>query len=96
MIVDSTPQVNKPSNRRLERLNADTQQQIQLLEEALHTIQEHTVTAESMIGDLYSFAQCIDQSSSAVLNTAERIGSLATQAERWRSSVATFLLPGEV
>jgi hypothetical protein len=48
-----------------------------------------------LIGDLYSFRQRMDHSSSAVLNTTERIGSLATLAERWRASVATFYLPGD-
>ncbi|HZU00914.1 MAG TPA: hypothetical protein VFA10_14700 [Ktedonobacteraceae bacterium] len=95
MIIDSTSPQPRPLSRRAERLNADMQQQVQLLEEALQAIQEHTVTAESMIADLYSFAQHIDHSSSSVLSTAEHIGSLATHAERWRASVAMFLLPTE-
>jgi hypothetical protein len=95
MLVNGSSQEHQPVPRRAERFNADMQQQVQLLEEALQAIQEHTVTAESMIGDLYSFAQHIDHSSSAVLNTAEHIGSLATHAERWRASVVMFLLPGD-
>jgi hypothetical protein len=95
VIVDSTPLTHNSSSSRAERFTVDIKQQIQLLEDALRAIQEHTVTAESMISDLYSFRQRMDHSSSAVLSTAERLGSLAALAERWRSSVATFYLPGD-
>ena len=86
-IVDSTPQTHDQQE--------SLQQQTQLLEEALHATRENTKIAESMIGDLYAFAQQIHQSSTAVLSTAERVDSLATQAENWRTSVAVFHLPGE-
>lgn len=92
VIVDSTPRTHSSSQ---ERFSGDIKQQIQLLEDALQAIQEHTIIADSMIGDLYAFRQRMDHSSSTVLSTAERVGSLAALAERWRSSVATFYLPGE-
>ncbi|HLZ63261.1 MAG TPA: hypothetical protein VKR06_40530 [Ktedonosporobacter sp.] len=75
-------------------LEQDTQRQIELLDQALEGTQEHTALAESIIGDLYTFAQRMHQSSTGVLNTAERIGALIALAEQWRNSVSAFELPG--
>lgn len=76
----------------LEQVGNDTQRQARMLEQALNATQEHVVLAESMIEGLYVFAQRIHESSTQVLSTAERVGSLVTLAEQWRSSVASFQL----
>lgn len=88
--------VPSPTGKLLEQLDTDTQRQARMLENALNSTQEHVAMAESMIEGLYLFAQRIHESSTQVLNTAERVGSLVTLAEQWRSSVASFqLVDGE-
>jgi methyl-accepting chemotaxis protein len=99
--VDSAPhgirkmEVSSPTGKLLEQLDTDTQHQAKMLENALNATQEHVALAESMIEGLYIFAQRIHESSTQVLNTAERVGSLITLAEQWRSSVASFQLAEE-
>ncbi len=83
------------ANTLLDRLLANMQRQTRLLTDVLQTTQGNTSLAESVIGDLYTFAQQIQQASTGVLKTAERISSLATLAERWRNSVASFQLPDD-
>jgi methyl-accepting chemotaxis protein len=87
-IMDSTPH----TDQLLDQLDTDTQRQARMLESALNATQEHVTLAESMIEGLYVFAQRIHESSTQVLSTAERVGSLVTLAEQWRSSVASFQL----
>lgn len=85
-IVNSVPPVDT-------HLKQNMQRQVELLGGSLETTQEHATLAESIIGDLYTFAQRLHHSSTDVLDTAERIGSLITLAEQWRNSVAAFQLP---
>jgi methyl-accepting chemotaxis protein len=87
-IMDSAPH----TDQLLDQLDTDTQRQARMLESALSATQEHVTLAESMIEGLYVFAQRIHESSTQVLSTAERVGSLVTLAEQWRSSVASFQL----
>ncbi len=87
-IMDAVPH----TDQLLDQLDTDTQRQARMLESALSATQEHVTLAESMIEGLYVFAQRIHESSTQVLSTAERVGSLVTLAEQWRSSVASFQL----
>jgi methyl-accepting chemotaxis protein len=87
-VMDSEPH----TDQLLDQLDTDTQRQARMLESALSATQEHVTLAESMIEGLYVFAQRIHESSTQVLSTAERVGSLVTLAEQWRSSVASFQL----
>jgi hypothetical protein len=89
IIVDSIPN----ENQQYEQLKADVRQQASLLEEALYATQEHTIIAESIIGELYNFAQSIHHSSTGVLHTAENMGSFVTLAMQWKNSVEAFHLP---
>jgi hypothetical protein len=76
-------------------LETETQRQLQLLEGILQATQGTISTAESAIGDIYAFAQRINQSSMSILKTAERVSSLGGLAEQWRNSVVEFNLPDE-
>ena len=91
IIVDSTPS----TDRQLKQIEINTQQQAQMLAEALGTIREYAVIAEDMGEDLHTLAQHIHHSSTDILNIAERTNSLVPLAERWRDSVAAFYLPGD-
>src|SRR5579884_1278409 len=80
MDASSTGQleISSPTGQLLEQLDTDTQRQAKMLENALNATQEHVALAESMIEGLYLFAQRIHESSTQVLSTAERVGSLVT------------------
>jgi hypothetical protein len=79
----------------LGKLETETQRQRQLLEGVLQATQGTVSVAESTIGDIYSFAQRINQSSMGILKTAERVSALGGLAEQWRNSVVEFHLPDE-
>lgn len=79
----------------LEHLETETQRQLQLLEGILQSTQGTVSVAESTIGDIYLFAQRINQSSMGILQTAERVSSLGSLAEQWRNSVVEFHLPDD-
>jgi hypothetical protein len=89
LIVDSI----SPESMRYEQLKADMREQSNILEQALNATQEHTVIAESIIGELYSFAQSIHHSSTDVLHTTEKMSSFVALAKQWRHSVTAFHLP---
>jgi methyl-accepting chemotaxis protein len=82
-------------NKLLDRLNADTQRQEQLLNQLLDSAQANATLAESMVSELYTVAQRIYQSSTAILQTVEHIHSLAKLAQQWNNSIAGFQLPEE-
>ena len=85
----------RESDELLEQLTSNIQRQIQLLEEVLESTHSTTTTAESAIGDLYTFAQQFYQSSTNFIKTAENIKSIATIAESWFNSVNELALPEE-
>lgn len=85
----------QPTPTFLEKLDAETQRQVKLLEDVLQSTQDTVSVAESTIGDIYFFAQRIHQSSTGILKTAERVSTLVGLAEQWRSSIAEFRLPEE-
>jgi len=70
-------------------------QQTQLLEEALSSLQEQTLVAESLIEEFYNFAQGMHQSNTGVLNVVERISSLVNLAEQLDHSTALFQFPND-
>ncbi len=80
----------------LEQITNNTQRMIQLLEGILESTHNTITTAESAIGDLYSFAQQFHQSSTAVIKTAENINAIVTTAESWFNSVNAVSLPEEL
>jgi methyl-accepting chemotaxis protein len=77
----------------VERLNTDIERQAKLLEEVSRSTQLHTAQGESMVTDLYSFAQRIHLSSTGILQTAEDINALARLAKQWQDAVNVFQLP---
>jgi hypothetical protein len=89
LIVDSI----SPEHMRYEQLKTNMSEQSSMLEQALNDTQEHSILAESIIGELYNFAQSIHHSSTSVLHTTEKMSSFVTLAKQWRSSVMAFHLP---
>ena len=83
------------SDELLEQLTTNIQRQIQILEELLDSTHNTTTTAESAIGDLYTFAQQFHQSSTTVIKTAENINLIVTIAEGWFNSANALSLPEE-
>lgn len=80
------------SENLLKRLAGETQRQTKVLEEVLASTETTASIAESLIGDLYTIAQHIHQSSTGVLKTAEKISELEALAERWGSAASAFTL----
>ncbi len=76
----------------LSHLTNEAQRQSELLDSVLDATEETSLLAKSLIGDLYTVAQQIHQSSTGVLKTAERIGELAMLAERWHNAAEAFTL----
>ncbi len=76
----------------LSHLTNEAQRQSELLDSVLDATEETSSLAESLIGDLYTVAQQIHQSSTGVLKTAERISELAMLAERWHNAAEAFTL----
>lgn len=76
-------------------LHDDVQRQLQLLASVEHTTEEKVSDAEEVITELYTLARRIHQASMGVMNAAERVSSLAVLADDWRSTTASFTLPGE-
>lgn len=77
----------------LQRLEADTKHQEQLLEEVLSSAQSNVMLAKSLISDFYTFARRIYESSVGVLQAAEHIKSVSALAEQWYTTVTAFQLP---
>lgn len=81
--------------RMLEKLNAGTQRQAKLLEDILQAAQQNISLAESTIGDLYTTAQELNQSSAGIITIAKSFSSLEALAQRWLTSVSPFRLREE-
>src|SRR5207247_6923676 len=80
----------------LQRLETDTKQQEQLLEELLNSAQSNVSLARSLISDFYTFARRIYESSAGILQAAEPIKSVSELAEQWYNAVIAFKLPADV
>jgi len=68
----------------------ELQRQTELLEGILHAAEETSTIAETLIGDLYTVAQQIYQSSVGALKTVKRLSELETLAERWYNVATAF------
>jgi methyl-accepting chemotaxis protein len=79
----------------LKRLTTNTQRQLQSLEEILESTHNNIAIAASAIGDLYAFAQQFRQSSTTIIQTAEKIHSIKTIAEDWFTEAEKLSLPGD-
>jgi len=79
----------------LTRLMANTQKQVNTLEETSHALSENAETAEASVSDLYTVARTLYASSVQVLQTTERIGELIEVAEDWKHSIEGLRLPEE-
>ena len=77
---------NAPAGQLLNEL----QRQTELLEGILHEAEETSTITESLIGDLYTVAQQIYQSSVIALKTVKRLSELEALAERWYNVAAAF------
>jgi hypothetical protein len=87
--ISSTVQL---SNEEQPEPPANTQRQLQLLEDVLSATDEHMSLAESMVGDLYTLAQRLHLSGSDILYNAERINALVMFARQWRATITTYRL----
>jgi methyl-accepting chemotaxis protein len=82
----------QPLSDPLAHLIQEMQRQTELLEGMIHSTEETSTLAESMIGDLYSVAQQIYHSSIGALKTVERLSELETLAQRWQQAATPFII----
>jgi hypothetical protein len=74
------------------RMRASMKQQATLLDEVLQETQQQVIYAESMIGDLYSFAHEWRQSGTNIVSITKSSASLAEIAQKWLASLSAFKL----
>lgn len=77
---------NTPAGQLLNEL----QRQSELFEDLLHSAEEVSTIAASLIDDLYTVAQQTYQSSVSALKTVKSLSKLEALAERWYSVVSVF------
>jgi hypothetical protein len=76
----------------LAQLLNEMQRQTELLESVLDSTNETSDRAESLIGDLYTVAEQLYQSSIGTLKTVERLSELSALAERWHKAANAFTI----
>ncbi len=74
------------------RMRTSMKQQTALLDEVLQATQQQVIYAESMIGDLYSFAHEWRQSGTNIVSITKSCASLAELAQKWLASISVFKL----
>jgi hypothetical protein len=72
------------------QLLRELQRQTEAFESILYTAEQTSTQAEALIGDLYTVAQQIYQSSVSSLTTVKRLSELSTLAERWYTIASSF------
>src|SRR5260370_9941403 len=82
------------SDELLEQLTTNIQRQIQLLEDLLDSTHSTTTTAESAIGDLYTWAHDFHQSSTTVIKTFATINPILIIAQAWFNPANPCHFPG--
>ena len=82
--------VDLTSNTPVGQLLNELQRQTELLEGILHSAEETSTITESLIGDLYTVAQQIYQSSVIALKTVKRLSEIEALAERWYNIASAF------
>jgi hypothetical protein len=76
----------------LVQLLNEMQRQTGLLESVLDSANETSDRAESLIGDLYTVAEQLYQSSVGVLKTVERLSELGALSQRWHRAANAFTI----
>jgi methyl-accepting chemotaxis protein len=76
----------------LSQLLNEMQSQTELLEGVLDSTNETSDRAESLIGDLYTVAEQLYESSVSALKTVERLSELEALAQRWHRAANAFTI----
>jgi hypothetical protein len=76
----------------LVQLFNEMQRQTELLESVLDTTNETSDRAEALIGDLYTVAEQLYQSSVGALKTVERLSELGALSARWHKAANAFTI----